>query len=526
MKTTLRWLLGFTLLVLVLTTLPYVLAYQRQGELWRFSGFLFGADDGNSYIAKMLRGASGDWLFRTPYTAFPQSGILAFLPYLLLGKLSAPPAQHEQLVAFFQLFRWLAVVLMAAGTYAFLGQYLSARSLRRAGLAFALLGGGLGWVSVAGAGWLWSDRLPLEFYSPESFGFLSVLGLPHLAAARGLLLLGMAFFLRSITAGRLQDAAVAGLLWLVMGFFQPLSIATTWAVLGVAFVLNALVQIYRRRSGRITGEYWVRPLFTAGVISAPLLLYNLWISLSDPFVRLWSRQNIILSPPPGDYLLAYAPFLLLAVPGLVALYRQDERTALLLLAWIAAFPFLAYAPHPIQRRLPEGIWVVLVTAALAGYDRLRGKWRPLVRSLSLTAFFPALILLVGAFASVWKPAAPLYLPVDQAAANQFLAAHAARDSVVLADFNLSNSIPAWAPVRTITGHGPESVQAEMIRPAVQRFFDPQTPASARADLLRRYNVTFVLTGPQDAWQPSGLNYLAEVFARGNYHVFQIEPPLP
>jgi hypothetical protein len=85
------------------------LAFQTQGEAWRFTGFVFAVEDGNSYIAKMLLGANGAWLFRTPYTADPQRGVLAFLPYLLLGKLAAGEGIHEQLVALFHLFRILAI---------------------------------------------------------------------------------------------------------------------------------------------------------------------------------------------------------------------------------------------------------------------------------------------------------------------------------------------------------------------------------------------------------------------------------
>jgi len=78
------------------TMLPYLLGYASQGDAWRFTGFVFGVEDGNSYIAKMLSGSAGAWLFRTPYTPEAQRGVLAFLPYILLGKLASPPGLHEQ----------------------------------------------------------------------------------------------------------------------------------------------------------------------------------------------------------------------------------------------------------------------------------------------------------------------------------------------------------------------------------------------------------------------------------------------
>jgi hypothetical protein len=47
------WVLWLRALVMLATTLPYLLGYAVQGQDWRFTGFVFGVEDGNSYIAKM-----------------------------------------------------------------------------------------------------------------------------------------------------------------------------------------------------------------------------------------------------------------------------------------------------------------------------------------------------------------------------------------------------------------------------------------------------------------------------------------
>ena len=143
-----RWVLVFAVLVMLLTSLPYLFGYFAQGQAYRFTGFVFGVEDGNSYIAKMLTGSSGDWLFRTPYTAFPQAGLFMFVPYLLLGKLAAPPGLHEQLVSLYHLFRFAAGMLAILASYDFLAYFIRESHLRRFALALACLGGGLGWLLV------------------------------------------------------------------------------------------------------------------------------------------------------------------------------------------------------------------------------------------------------------------------------------------------------------------------------------------------------------------------------------------
>src|SRR5512133_794055 len=175
-----RWLVIVTIVLLSITSIPYLIGYFRQGADWHFTGFIFGVEDGNSYIAKMLSGSYGSWLFRSPYSAMQQKGVLAFLPYLLLGKLAFPPEIHDQLVALFQIFRWAAGGILVPSVYIFTGLFINSRTHKQLATLIIVLGGGLGWL-----GWLlipgqgpWN--LPLEVYSPEAFGFLSLLGLPHL----------------------------------------------------------------------------------------------------------------------------------------------------------------------------------------------------------------------------------------------------------------------------------------------------------------------------------------------------------
>lgn len=77
------WLSIFITAIIILTTLPYLVAFANQGNSWQFTGFLFGVEDGNSYLAKMQRGGAGEWLFRLAYSARPGQGSLAFFPFLL-----------------------------------------------------------------------------------------------------------------------------------------------------------------------------------------------------------------------------------------------------------------------------------------------------------------------------------------------------------------------------------------------------------------------------------------------------------
>lgn len=524
-----RWLLFFALSILMITSIPYLVGYHRQGEDWRFSGFVFGVEDGNSYIAKMLGGAEGNWLFRTPYTVEKQKGFLAFIPYLLLGKLTAPPAQHEQLVSLFHIFRWLAGLALVFSTYSFFEFFIQKVWLRRWCTAIAVAGGGLGWLALTGLRTLWGERLPLEFYSPESFGFLAVLGIPHLAMARALLLWGLRGYL--IAGESSQQTRFFrirnGLTWLLVGFFQPLAIVSGWAVIGAHLALTAAWHIWKRQTASTPAwSAWRRFLKEFGFIllfSAPWVIYNYLSFRLDPYLAAWATQNLILSPPFGDYLLAYGVLLPLAFAGVYRLWGQSFWTGSFLIGWLILFPWLAYAPYPLQRRLPEGIWTALTLMALLPFTSL-GKpgWKI---SLFLSSLFlVTIIILTGSLAAVWQPQEPLYRTADEVAAFEFLSTRAEEGQVVLAAFDTSNALPAWAPLNTLVGHGPESAHLAEIMPRVQLFFQSNTPAVVREKLLEEFDVCYVFYGPAERnlgdWDPQSSAKLSRIYAHGSYEIYQ------
>jgi len=248
---------------LLITSLPYVIGFEVQGDDWVFSGFVFGVEDGNSYIAKMRLGMEGHWLFRTPYTVMPQRGTLAFLPYLILGKLASPPAAHLQLVSLFHLFRVAATLFALFATYRFMATFLEEAAWRLWATALATLGGGLGWMLLLIGRTFDGSQPPLEFISPETFGFLAYLGLPHIALGRGLLLLALRAYLVGASGSR--KGWLGGLALLAAGLAQPLALVAGFVAIGAHHCLWLVVkgragiqEVFRH--GGIAGFRWLSAL--------------------------------------------------------------------------------------------------------------------------------------------------------------------------------------------------------------------------------------------------------------------------
>jgi hypothetical protein len=545
-----RWVILFAVLVLLITQLPYLLGFARQGSDYRFTGFVIGVEDGNSYIAKMLSGMNGAWLFRTPYTAFPQAGALMFLPYILLGKLASEPGAHEQLVALYHLFRLGAGFLAIWASYDFLAFFVGQVRLRRLGLALVTLGGGLGWVLVLLSQDWWLGSLPLDFYSPETFGFLGLISVPHLALARALLLWALLAYLRfcrlfsaggdSVTPRRAagQALVIAGL-WLLAGLVQPLTTLVIGFVIGLhtggMLVWRGLHRQPLGAAGGVDLLRLVRWLVAAGVLPGLFVLYNVWLLFQDAYVRAWTAQNIIRSPNPLHYLVAYGLILPLAFIGGQRLLRSEPVKGWFLVGWVLSLPLLAYMPVNLQRRLPEGEWVAFVTLAMLALQA--SEQRPtaveaqprrrasLVGLVFAPLFFSTLLLTLGAFLQAACPALPAFHPRDEVSLFQSLARQSAPGQVVLAAYETGNALPAWAPLRVLVGHGPESANYQEINPQVAQFYAQPGSDIQRLALLNRWNVRYVFWGPAErrlgSWDPRQSNFLLLVGQSGNCAVFEV-----
>ncbi len=520
-----RWVILTSILLLLLTSIPYLLGYFRQGLDWHFTGFIFGVEDGNSYLAKMLSGSFGSWLFRSPYTTMDQKGALAFLPYILLGKLAYPPEIHDQLVAFFQIFRWLSGGLLVWVVYSFVGLHITDGRQRKFATVIILVGGGLGWL-----GWLlfpagWAGRMPLEFYSPEAFGFLSLLGLPHLSAARALLLFGFIFFLNNNDpANWRRNALYGGASWFLVGFFQPLTIVVGYGVLACHLVLTFAVNKDER--WKYTLPLLKKAAIIAG-ISSPWVIYNLIYFGSDPYLQAWYRQNIIDSPPLSHYLWSYAIFLAAAVPAVVKAFRQRDERDLILIAWVTCAVLLAYFPYNVQRRFIDGIWIALVVLGFRSYQLVnRGYLKNVYQGLmGLTTIAPILLLLILT-GGIWTKAEPVYRESPEISLFKEIELVARPGDTVLAAYDTANALPAWAPVFVLAGHGPESANLRNILPDIEVFYTGTRDSNWQQRFLESNGIDFVIFGPHERSLTTKTTLdgrsFTKIYDQSGYQLFRVE----
>jgi hypothetical protein len=520
------WCFIYSVVLVTLTTIPYLLAYFNHGDTWQFTGFVFGVEDGNSYIAKMLIGSKGEWLFRTPYTSLPQRGVLAFLPYLLLGKLAAGDAIHEQMVALYHLFRAFATPVAVLATYQFVSLFVASSWWRCWATILATAGGGLGWFLVLLGKSASLGSLPLDFYSPETFGFLSFFGLPHLILARAFLLSGLTHYLQAAEIPR--HGWTAGLYFLGLVLIQPITILPVYAI--VAFHLGILILLGFRNRNWQDIKPWLGAALKIVLLSLPLVVYLGYSFTRDPFLSAWTSQNLILSPHPAHYLIAYGLIILPTLMGGWRIIQDRNHTGMLLIGWAAIFPILAYAPFNLQRRLPEGIWVALISLAAIGLvswlqDKVKiERW--VGWPLLALGLLSSLMLITGGIGVALRPGEPAFRKSEEVRAFSWLNEEVEPGSVVLADYQTGNALPAWAPVRVVIGHGPESVDLISLSLQVDAFYGYGMTEQERLQFIKSQDVRYVWYGPREkalgSWDPGGSDFLTIAYDDTDYEVYRVQ----
>ncbi len=519
--------------LVVLTTLPYLIAWAQQGADWRFSGFLFGVDDGFSYLGKMRLGARGILDFYLFYTPEPHTrAALVFLPYILPGWLvgrfigDQDPALVPTLTVTFHFMRIVFNLLLVIVLYRFIAAFLKAPHTRRLALLLAAVGGGLGWLTslVFGGGWLGSAAP--EFYIPEGFGFLILLGLPHLALARAALLGGFLFLFRALDSDRpWRDVLAAGLCWCGVGLVVPFYLTVIYAILAA---WGAALWIAQRQ---FPLRLAVRGAAAAG-LTLPLFAYFAWVFSSNPVFAAWSAQNKLPSPHPLLYVVSYAPLAILAGMGWIATRRAVTPPARsLLIGWPLVVPLLVYLPMiTVQRRLAEAVIVPLAILAAAGLRVLRrraGRWP--ARLVTVTLCLSSLLFALGTLLNAFILDRPLFRPAGEIAMLDWLNRNLPADSVVLASFDTGSILPVYTALRPYVGHGPETLGAIEKELAVSRFYAGQMDAEARQALYNSVNITYIIYGPAEReliprdiaitpnWQPDAVL----IYDSGGYQVWSL-----
>ncbi len=439
--------------VIILIILPYIFAYTTQGEDHVFSGFLVNPLDGNSYLAKMMEGYQGRWVFSLPYSQNPGSGEYIFLFYLFLGHLSR--VTGLSLIATFHISRLLSAVFLLLVLYQFLRDYFD-NEKEKIGLTLmvVILGSGLGWL-LTPLGIKTSD-----LWVAEAFPLLASFQNPHFPLGLGLMILIILHFFRNQNKLSLLYIFICGT---ALAVILPFGAVVVGSVL-----LGQQVWAWFRKK-----EIHAFKLLMLALATLPLVVYQYLAVVTSPELAIWNNQNLTPSPPVWDFLISFSPALVLA--GLsISKKKQSRNTELfsVLITWLILGAIIIYLPIGIQRRFMVGYYFpvsILACTFLLSFSERKTRILGITALLASTSLTIIIVFLAG-FKSIYTKNPLVFLTKPEYQAVQWLKMNSSSGALILADSRIGMFLPGLTKTRVIYGHPFETIYAMEKKQTVDDFF--------------------------------------------------------
>jgi len=499
------------LVVLAVTTLPYLYAYWSAPPDKQFMGVIYNVPDHMQYFS-WFREFGESNLAANKLTPEPNEPI--FFNLLWWGMARIGGALGIGYAGMYQILRWVATILFLLLVYRMLSWSFADRLRRTTAFLLILFGAGFGWVLIVMKYTVTNGELiwPLDVYVAEPNTFLSILGSPHFVAA-ALYMFVFDLVLRGQARNQWRYAIYAGLFALFMGWQHAYDLLIVYGVLGAYGVLvwirDRKLPMYLLGSGLIIG-----------VISVWPALYSVWLTSHDP---LWEQVLAqfanagVYSPP------LYRLPVLLGLPFLLALYaairqnpfrlREVSNNDLFVRGWFWISFVLIYLPVDYQIHMLNGWQVpiaILATQGIFAYVvPALARWfapdKTPTRRLAITAV--AAIIAFSALTNVYlfgwrffdlsRYDYPYYLYRDEIAALRWLEANAAGDAVVLSSQAIGQYVPAETGAHAFLAHWAQTVDYYGKEAAVARFFDAAMPEQERLQTVAEFGVDYVFLGPAE-----------------------------
>jgi hypothetical protein len=512
--------------LLLVTAIPYWYAYSSVPEGKYYTGLMLGVPDHLQYFAWM-RDLAHQNLAANRLT--PEQNEPAFFNLLWWSVGHIQSATGLQLGALYTLLRICAVALCLSFSYIFFAQTIANVQQRNiAFLIFALAGGlGIVWVGVKYIFHLPEVPFPDDLYTAEANTFFMSLSFPHFTLATGLLIATFSGVVQAIRTKKLHWAVLGGIAAIVLGTQHTYDLLTVYFVLGL---FGALLWIRDRRFP--TFVFWCSAIVVG--MSAPPAFYMFLLVKLNPIwgavLAQFNNAGVFTPALPHLFILLGLPFWLALAYLRPSMFQSKNDTELFVVTWFVAHFGLAYMPTDFQIHMLLG-WQIPM-AVLASGTLIKFIWPWLkVRSRIVTGIAVASILgallLTNGYLIAWRVLDlgrhenPYYLTTNQTAALDWLEMNTTRNDVVLSDLSVGQFVPMWTDARSFVAHWANTLDFFEKRDQAEQFVTGRMPANERDQLLKRFQITYVVYEGTTAAPWSLESQYHEVYRQGDVMIYQI-----
>jgi hypothetical protein len=527
-----RWVIVASVLVMMLSSIPYIAGYLSQTPQQVYSGVVFSRMDYNVHLASIHAGLRGEWAYPLLHTSERTTPSYVKMTFILVGQLgrvlpfSAP--------VLFEITRWVFGLWMLITFYVFASRFLESVALRRSAFMLLALGSGVGWLMFALKWQPQPEVSPIDFWLIDLYGFFSLLALPHIGAVSALMWSAALTYLDFQKSGAWRHLISTVMIIVIMQAMQPFAPLVVDGVL----MLYCVSQWWLARRIQLMD---VMGLCVVAAAQLPLLIYSAIIFYGDPIWRGHSQLYVTLSPSPIYYALGLGAVGVYAIFGIWRAARRRFAHAHLLIIWIIVVIVLAYLPTNFQRRFTEGVMgpIAVLGAMGLGYSVLPSlrkvkHWffnysyrraRNFVLILVLFITMPSTLYLVSGGTLLMTIRDPkIFDGGDVVAGIKWLGANSKPDDVVLSSERVGGVIPMWIGHRVYLGHPIETVDYPTKMEVVREFYSTMSD-DERKTLLMQCKCRYVFYSPHErelgSFNPDSANYLKRVYINNDAAVYEV-----
>lgn len=489
-----------TLLVFVVTSIPYAAGYLVQNDQIRFTGVVFDVVDTAQYFAWM-RSFSDSVLIANPLT--PEPGELRFfnLQWWLLGLLAFKTPLGA--VITYQILRIVAVAAFAVSIAWFCR--LVAPRVERLAFTLIMASSGLGWIWVLEKQWTGELRHPLDVQMAEANTFFSAMAFPHLLIAAAAMVAIFCIALRLHQRWLWRDAVLLVPLTLALGFSHGYDLIPTMVVPSATVLV---LMIARRAIPRLA-------FATSIIVAAAALpaLYALGLTHLDAtwngVLAQYGNAGVFTPPPHRLVVLMGMPFLLALAQLRPGAWPGRSDFELFVRVWFVAGFLLAYIPTDYQIKMLIAYQVPVSILAAFTVQEISNALRGVrLARLRPAMFVPAavilLVLMTNVYLTVWRVIDinrleyPYFLSTGDVEALSELEHLVEPGDVVLSSPELGVFVPIYSDGRPYVAHWAQTLSFFERRDTAAAFFTLDTSDEFRQTVIRDNDIRFILYGPAEA----------------------------
>lgn len=506
-----KWKLLILFLWIFILIFPVLFGYFNTSNEYQFGGLIFNPIDGYSYFAKMQQGYSGEWAFQLPYSPKANNDIFIFTLYIFFGHISRILGVSIPFV--FHFFRILFSVLLFFSLSTLLEKIFKDDDIFYKGALISLLfGGGLGWIYFI------TGDLPVDFWVAEAFVFLSAFSTPHFSLTILLMSLFAIFIIEK------KKYPITNL----MVFFMSIVLVSISPFASIIIGIIYGIDIILRKE--LSKEKFI-PFIIYGFPAVIIGVYQFVKIRSDQVLNIWNSQNVTTTPSILNLFITFLPFLAGSIIIIISIRKKIntlDHPIKLFISWIIIAFILAYVPFNLQRRFLVGIYIPLVIIFwyfLKEYlrENQKPKSKLLIGLLVFIVLPSNMLIFSGSVNAIKNFDKYFYIKNSLIESLNWANTNVDSKSIFLSNEEQGLLIPAYGNFKVVYGHPFESINAEVVRKEVEKFWTKKMSQELSFEFIKNNHVDFILCNYDNLISdcPSITQSMTKLYDLNKIAIFQV-----